>query len=400
MAQFARPNADVSAGLWNVTPLNQKIDEVVRDDADLVSSNNNSNDTAGSTMIGLSTVTDPEVSTGHILRYTYRKDAAAGHGVGFTTTLRVGTTIVATFSHSIISETFVQADQTLTEAQANDITDYSNLRMELRRFGDTGGSPANRRSAQVSWAEFEVPDAPGGGSDLTSAGVATTSPVGASEFRGAASAAGAASVSAIGASLFEATLSSAGASAVSQVGAAEFRANAQSAGVASLSLEGAQGAAGDLSSAGLASITWDSRLLAESPFASVGAASTSLNTTVESRTLAQSVGTSAVDIDVGSLVASDLSSAGVASVNFIKGTQGSDFTSASIASLSLEIRSEFAVDAQSTGLATLAVVGATLVAAVLTSQGSAFFNGVGEAGSGSGQPDYFGTDGMSMRAKM
>ncbi|MGH6718760.1 MAG: hypothetical protein ACREER_05530 [Alphaproteobacteria bacterium] len=157
MAQFARPDSDIAVGLWTATPLWSKIDEATADDADLITSSNNS--TSDICELGTSNVTDPAVSTGHIVRYRYKKSAAGGHTVNLRTRLLQGATQIASWTHNNISETFADATQTLSGAEADSITDYTNLRLEFQRSGDTGGAGGTRRSAIVSWAELEVPNA-------------------------------------------------------------------------------------------------------------------------------------------------------------------------------------------------------------------------------------------------
>lgn len=163
-AQFARPDADVTTGTWTTTPLWQQVDEAIRDDGDLVTSDNNAVNAAA---LSLSDGTDPQSSTGHTLRYTYRKSASGGHSIDFRMQLRQGYvdettqgTLVAEWLHTAISDVFTLAEQTLTTGQADAITDYADLQVRFVREGDTGGNPAGRRSAQTSWIEFELPDAP------------------------------------------------------------------------------------------------------------------------------------------------------------------------------------------------------------------------------------------------
>ena len=101
MAQFARPSSDVATGNWTSTPLWQKVDEVTRSDTDFISSANN---TSGDTCeLGLSNISDPALSTGHVLRYAYRKSAAVGHSIDVRVRLLQGVTEIASFTHTAIS---------------------------------------------------------------------------------------------------------------------------------------------------------------------------------------------------------------------------------------------------------------------------------------------------------
>jgi hypothetical protein len=156
LVQFARPNADGDNNGWTVAPLYQKIDEVIRDDSDYISSPSNPIWTQDCFIL-LSDVLTPANRLNHILRYTYRKSASGGRTIYIAVYLMEGITTIAGWIHENIPNTWTQAEQTLTEEQASSITDYSKLYMEFlaQVFGTGAG-----RSAQVSWCEFQVPDAP------------------------------------------------------------------------------------------------------------------------------------------------------------------------------------------------------------------------------------------------
>ena len=63
----------------------------------------------------------------------------------------------ASWSHELIGVNWTPAAQTLTEGQANAITNYANLSFIFTgREGGGGGAT----SIQVSWAELNTPDAP------------------------------------------------------------------------------------------------------------------------------------------------------------------------------------------------------------------------------------------------
>lgn len=156
MAQFGRPDSDVTVSDWTTAPLWSSIDEATFSDADLISSNNNTNNACE---VGLSDVGDPVSSSTHVVRYRYRKNAAAGNARNITVSLYQGATLIAEQTHTGISEVFTAGSFTLTGPQADSITDYADLRLRFTAGGTTGGSGGNRRSVQVSWAELEVPDA-------------------------------------------------------------------------------------------------------------------------------------------------------------------------------------------------------------------------------------------------
>jgi hypothetical protein len=111
--------------------------------------------------------TDPEVHTGHVVRYrwaTVDGGVLSGDGTAVTQTYNLyqGTTLISTGTgntHTTNSATFSDASFTLSEAEAGSITDYTDLRVRVVASGGAGSGP-DRRGAAISWAELETPDAP------------------------------------------------------------------------------------------------------------------------------------------------------------------------------------------------------------------------------------------------
>lgn len=165
MVQFSRPDNDDSIGVWTddaggTTNIFQAINEVTPSDTDFVQSDNTP--AVGETCtIGMSSVTDPAVSTGHILRWRYAKSAAAGRTIEVRLDLRESGTPVLTSPRTFtdISNVAAQDNYTLTGTEADNITNYGNL--EIFMLGIRSGSGGARR-AEIYWAELEVPNAPGG----------------------------------------------------------------------------------------------------------------------------------------------------------------------------------------------------------------------------------------------
>ena len=156
MAQFARPDSDVTTGNWtpNGGPVSlfDTLNEIVIDDADFSESANNP--AADLMEVGLSNVDDPAGNVNHVLRYRYQKDVAAGRQIDLTVSLIQGVTVIASFVHADIGNPWVTQAQTLTGPQADAITDYTDLRIQFTANAVGGGGA---RSAEVSFAEFEVP---------------------------------------------------------------------------------------------------------------------------------------------------------------------------------------------------------------------------------------------------
>ena len=155
--QFARPDSDNSVGLWTITPLFSKINEVTANDANLIKSSGSP--VADIYSARLSDVTDPAVSTGHIIRVRYsRNDTGAVSTVDLTFRLKQGTTLIREDVFIAISDAWTTTVSTLTAAQADSITDYSNLFFEFQ--ADSFVEPGEKVLAvRVSWAELEVPAA-------------------------------------------------------------------------------------------------------------------------------------------------------------------------------------------------------------------------------------------------
>ena len=155
MAQFARPSSDVTTTNWTrssgTNAYYTYIDEVTPDNADYVQTQ-----TANSGFeVLLSAVDDPQSNTGHIIRV---RNWMVGSGAGEQRTILLlqGTTTIATLITGTLSRTVgTQNNITLTTAQADAITDYSNLRL---RF--TATTLAAGETYRVGWAEMEVPDPP------------------------------------------------------------------------------------------------------------------------------------------------------------------------------------------------------------------------------------------------
>lgn len=162
MAQFLRPTGDQATGSWSSTPLWSKVDEGVasEDNVTIASDDNTSPDDADFSCNSLS---DPNVGTGHILRARWNKSAAGGHSVTAVLELWEGVpgtgNLRATLSVTDISETEATDSYTLSGAEADSISDYTNLYLRVSRQGDTGGNPATRRALVVEAVELEVPDA-------------------------------------------------------------------------------------------------------------------------------------------------------------------------------------------------------------------------------------------------
>lgn len=231
MAQILVPVSDEATGSWTVTPLWSKVDDdstvnATGDDTTISSDNNTAPDNAD---FGLSSGSDPAVSTDHVLRALWSKDGTGGHAITGVLELWEGVpdtgTLIATLSVTDVGATEVEDTYTLSGAEADSISDYSNLYLRLSRQGDTGGQPATRRSLVVDLVELEIPDA--------------------------------------GAVTHEGSLSVAGTGSVTLEGQREAVGSLSVAGVGSVSLEGQRTTFGDFTVVGQATITLEGEIPTE-----------------------------------------------------------------------------------------------------------------------------------------
>ena len=186
MAQYARPDSDVSNDLWEdeggaSTDLYQSIDESSASDSDYIESFTfPSNDIYEA---GLGNVDDPSSSSGHVVRYRYSKDVADGAQMDLIVRLMQGSTTIASQTHTDISDSWTDGSFTLTSGEADSITDYTNLRLQ---FDANRPGTGQARAIRVSWAELEVPDASSSYdlsvADATLAGLTTDAPTIAQQF--------------------------------------------------------------------------------------------------------------------------------------------------------------------------------------------------------------------------
>ena len=165
---FARPDSSpsvrwvngVGGGTCTDLLTHNCVNEVVRNDATYIQTTALGNGGSDNQIFTLSNIADPLQSTGHILRYTLREGNQGINPVGFTITLRQGATVIATFTHpqGTLPTTFTLFQQTLTNTQADSITDYNNLELTLNGFCTIGcaNQPASRERVAVSWVEFAI----------------------------------------------------------------------------------------------------------------------------------------------------------------------------------------------------------------------------------------------------
>lgn len=154
MAQYARPDSDITVGSWTSSTgatLYGVVDESSASDSDYFY-RSGGDDTCE---VGLSNVTDPVSSSGHVLRVRSNK-SGVGTITSLTASLMQGASTIASTTCYVTDATWTTTTLNLSAAEADSITDYSDLRVRLVQ--DWASGVATR--SQVSWIEFEVPDAP------------------------------------------------------------------------------------------------------------------------------------------------------------------------------------------------------------------------------------------------
>lgn len=172
--QTAAPISDVLFNLLGGYSVNttgnryQNIDETTPFTGDYNYSQNNPGGSSDAEF-GLTSLSDPVSAIDHFLKiYTFQIDEDSGshpqtaNNSGSATTcaweLRQGSTPIIIASGTINPATAGDLDYTLSAAEANAITDYTDLRVYVSPNGG-GGNPANRRGVAIYYISFEVPNA-------------------------------------------------------------------------------------------------------------------------------------------------------------------------------------------------------------------------------------------------
>jgi hypothetical protein len=161
MAQFIRPDGDISTGNWTPTPVSDEIDEVTPSDSDFVESELDPSNDTFEVSLG-NPGADPSTGTGTV-RIRAQKRMSGGGSPGHIDhevalyeggTQRQGFTTIG----SDISDAWTEYTAIITSGNMAAVTDWTDVRLRLRANKTSG----NRDSyGNISWAEFEIPDAGG-----------------------------------------------------------------------------------------------------------------------------------------------------------------------------------------------------------------------------------------------
>lgn len=132
--QHARPNNDAGSFFWTPstgTNLWSLLDETFPDDSDYIQSDVVT-DIPESLYLSLSPLDDPLSSTGHVLKLRFGKTEPGGDAVNMTVTLmQDDETEIATRTFEDISDVLTTHSFTLSQAEANTITNYEGLLLKL-----------------------------------------------------------------------------------------------------------------------------------------------------------------------------------------------------------------------------------------------------------------------------
>jgi hypothetical protein len=133
-AQCARPDADITDGSWtneadsNVN-LFASIDELVANDTDYIKSAELTTGQTDTTVIRLSDLADPGLAVHHRLRCRFKKTGT--NTMNLTVGIYQGATEIKSYVYNNVSTSYVDVDETLSEAEADEITDYTDLRVKF-----------------------------------------------------------------------------------------------------------------------------------------------------------------------------------------------------------------------------------------------------------------------------
>lgn len=151
MTQTARPISTISAGNWTPTgapTLHEATDDVVANDltdyAGVLETSSELFD------VKFGPLSDPSLSTGHTFFIRFRDDL----GYSWNFTVLQGAIIIAGWSDSSIVSTFKDTSYTLTGAETDSITNYSDLRMRSNVVGAGFGI-----QCYVTQIYMQIPDA-------------------------------------------------------------------------------------------------------------------------------------------------------------------------------------------------------------------------------------------------
>lgn len=153
MVQTARPDGPDTDGSWSAVS-SSTLWQATSDQSDSSYAALSAFTLDDEFIVTIDSLTDPEDHTGHTITMRAAIDFSSQ---SFTLTLYEGTTPRKTDTHTVSSSSFSDFTTTLTEAEAEAIGNYANLKIGVTASFQGFGEP------QIAELSFEVPDAGGGG---------------------------------------------------------------------------------------------------------------------------------------------------------------------------------------------------------------------------------------------
>ncbi len=166
--QTARPDATSSNTAWTVNgagTAHEATDEAsTNGDTDYISATS----TTADITLSLGSITDPQSSSDHVVRVTARSVGGSGQPERITFILKQGSTTISSSGSTAVSGSgYTELTDTLTQGEADSITDYSDLSVQIQAT-----TLGNGEEIRVTKVELGVPDAPA--SDTTAPTVTIT----------------------------------------------------------------------------------------------------------------------------------------------------------------------------------------------------------------------------------
>lgn len=126
--QQIRPYSDITSGLWNSPPLYSKISEITPDDSSFIYSQSPVND---SFTIQLTPIEPPINKEDHSISYRIQKSDPSGNELDLSAYLYQGSNLIASATHTSIPYGYFTTGFDLTNVQATNIFNYSDLRLKF-----------------------------------------------------------------------------------------------------------------------------------------------------------------------------------------------------------------------------------------------------------------------------
>ena len=150
-----QPVSDISTGNWTSTPLYQKLQKGTDNTTTYITSKSLDTGQSDTFQVGLSALPTPPSRTDHKVHVYAKKSASGGRYVDLDVYLYEGATLRHHTGWTDISENWGDFVASLSEAEAEAITDYSNLRVTVT--ASVSGGATGTRQCNVARVYMERP---------------------------------------------------------------------------------------------------------------------------------------------------------------------------------------------------------------------------------------------------